>query len=181
MGSKTNLQPGLPVPGTGVTAEYTYKSGKYVWTQTPKKDKPSRQKYAAYKANPTHYMIDDGHAKARAKQQAEYRAQAVKAAKEKADKERRRKDGILGSIWKGNFRNAWENTKESDTAQWVTKHRAGIATFAGYASIGICLATAGVGCAIAGGVALGASYSRTHTITESSAAGAETWEDSQRV
>ncbi|MFF0290204.1 RHS repeat domain-containing protein [Streptomyces sp. NPDC005262] len=141
----------------GMSAGYTYKNGKWVWKQTPKKDKSSRQKYAAYQANPAHYMIDDGHAQARAKQQAAARAQAIKAAKAKADAERRKKDGIWGSIKKGNFGAAWDNAKQSAPAQWIVEHRADIATWAGYASIGVCLFTAGVGCAVVGGIALGAS------------------------
>lgn len=129
----------------GVTAEYTYKSGKYVWTQTPKKDKPSRQKYAAYQANPTHYMIDDGHAKARAKQHAADRAQAIKAAKAKADAERRKKDGIFGNIMKGNFGAAWDNTKSSAAGQWVGDHWRDVADIAAF---GACFVSLGI-CALA--------------------------------
>jgi len=41
--------------------------------------------------------------------------------------------------------------------RWAVNHRSGINTFAGYAAVGVCAFTAGVGCAVAGGVALAAS------------------------
>ncbi|WEH30587.1 RHS repeat-associated core domain-containing protein [Streptomyces sp. AM 3-1-1] len=98
----------------GMTAGYTKKNGKWVWNQTPKKDKASQKKYAAYKASPSTYKVFHYDAKkaAAAKAQAKKRAEKRKAEeKRKADVERRKKNGIFGSIMKGNWNDAWENTK----------------------------------------------------------------------
>ncbi|MFB7917372.1 RHS repeat domain-containing protein [Streptomyces sp. NPDC056061] len=99
----------------GMSAGYVYKNGKWVWKQTPLKDKSSRKKYAAYRANPSHYLIDDGYARKRASQAAASRkkvdAQLAAQAKKKADQERRKKDGIWGNIKKGNWGAAWSQTK----------------------------------------------------------------------
>ncbi|MFD9219523.1 RHS repeat domain-containing protein [Streptomyces sp. NPDC060064] len=94
----------------GMSAGYTYKNGKWVWHQTPKKDQESQRRYRAYRASPSHYLIDDAEAKQRAQQVAVARAQAIARAKAKAEAERRKKDGIFGSIMKGNFSAAWDNT-----------------------------------------------------------------------
>jgi hypothetical protein len=93
-----------------MTAGYTYKSGKWIWNQTPKKDLQSQARYKAYRANPAHYKVYHYDAKkvATAKAQAAQRAADRKA---KADvAEQRKKDGILGNIMKGNFSAAWDNT-----------------------------------------------------------------------
>ncbi|MFJ5092164.1 RHS repeat domain-containing protein [Streptomyces sp. NPDC088674] len=98
----------------GMTAGYTKKNGKWVWNQTPMKDKASQKKYAAYKASPSTYKVFHYDAKkaAAAKAQAKKRAEKRKAEeKRKADVERRKKNGIFGSIMKGNWNDAWENTK----------------------------------------------------------------------
>lgn len=106
----TGLRPDGPVGGNsynderwandrGMTAGYTKKSGKWVWKQAPKKDAESQRRYRAYRANPSHYMIDDKHAKARAASAAKLRAQAAEKAKI-AEAKRRKTEGILGSIAK---------------------------------------------------------------------------------
>ncbi|MFF9347723.1 RHS repeat-associated core domain-containing protein [Streptomyces sp. NPDC014734] len=98
----------------GMSAGYVYKNGKWVWNQTPLKDKESRKKYAAYRANPSHYLIDDSYARKRTAQAAASRkkvdAQLAAQAK-KAQEERRKKDGIWGNIKKGNWGAAWGQTK----------------------------------------------------------------------
>ncbi|MEV8320430.1 RHS repeat-associated core domain-containing protein [Streptomyces sp. NPDC059900] len=89
----------------GMYAGYNYRNGKWVWKQTPRKGKVFRQRYTAYRANPSHYMIDDKYARAevrasaiaRAKAQAKARAEA----KRKAEAQRRKKDGIFGKIARG--------------------------------------------------------------------------------
>ncbi|WJV45584.1 RHS repeat-associated core domain-containing protein [Streptomyces flavofungini] len=100
----------------GMYAGYKYKgNGKWVWKQTPRKGKIFRQRYRAYRANPSHYLIDDSHARARqsainrAKWQAQ--ARAAEAARKRAEAQRRKKDGILGNIKEGNFGTAWKQTK----------------------------------------------------------------------
>jgi len=74
----------------GMKRRLRLQDGKWVWGQSPKKDSASRQKYAAYQANPTHYMIDDGYAAARARQQGRRRRQKSKAqAAARAQEDRR--------------------------------------------------------------------------------------------
>ncbi|CAL9627360.1 hypothetical protein SUDANB70_06031 [Streptomyces sp. enrichment culture] len=111
----TGLRPDGPVGGhsmnderwandRGMTAGYTKKGSKWVWKQTPKKDKASQKKYKAYRANPAHYLIDDNRARKRDAKAAAHRDQinAVKAqAKKRADAERRKKDDIRSSTAKG--------------------------------------------------------------------------------
>ncbi|GHF95065.1 hypothetical protein [Streptomyces thermodiastaticus] len=94
---------------------YTLKNGHWVWHQTPLKDKESRQKYAAYRANPSTYKVYHYNAKAAARA----KAQAIARAAAKAEAERRKKDGILGNIMKGHFNDAWKNAKDTVT----DKHR----------------------------------------------------------
>ncbi|MDX3772429.1 MULTISPECIES: RHS repeat-associated core domain-containing protein, partial [unclassified Streptomyces] len=94
----------------GMNAGYTYRSGKWVWHQTPKSWFDPR--YQAYRANPSTYHVYHYNAKQVAADKAQAGARADKA-KADADKERRRKDGILGSVKQGNWKNAWENTKEA--------------------------------------------------------------------
>ncbi|ROQ72560.1 RHS repeat-associated protein [Streptomyces sp. CEV 2-1] len=88
----------------GMNAGYTYKSGKWVWHQTPKSWFSPR--YQAYRANPSGYKVY--HYNAKAANAAKVKAQA--AAKARADAERRKKDGIWGNIKKGNFHAAWDNS-----------------------------------------------------------------------
>lgn len=96
----------------GMNAGYVFKNGKWVWQQTPLKDKSSRKKYAAYKANPTHYMIDDGYARKRAAKATAQRTAYLKAqANKRAEAARRKKDGIWGNIKNGNWGAAWNQTK----------------------------------------------------------------------
>ncbi|MFJ2769207.1 hypothetical protein [Streptomyces sp. NPDC087300] len=91
----------------GMYAGYHNRNGKWVWKQTPRKGKIFRQRYTAYRANPSHYLIDDSHARARAQQRAAARAQwqaqarARAAAEKRAQAERRKKDGIFGKITRG--------------------------------------------------------------------------------
>ncbi|WP_139134532.1 hypothetical protein [Streptomyces sp. TP-A0874] len=126
-----------------MTAGYVYKNGKWVWTQTPLKDKASQKKYAAYRANPAHYLIDDGYAKARERQSAAARAQA-QAQAAKRDAERRKQDGILGNIKKGNWGDAWHNTKVG-VKDWASDWR-------NWADV-LVLGTCAVGAVASGGAA----------------------------
>ncbi|MFF9509478.1 RHS repeat-associated core domain-containing protein [Streptomyces sp. NPDC014724] len=87
----------------GMNAGYTLKGSKWVWHQTPKKDPESQKRYRAYRANPTTYKVHHYDAKA----VAAAKAKAQAAARAKADAERRKKDGILGRILKGNYEAAW--------------------------------------------------------------------------
>ncbi|MFI1936631.1 RHS repeat-associated core domain-containing protein [Streptomyces purpureus] len=115
------LRPDGPVGGNGVadyfwakergmSAGYTYKSGRWIWHQTPRKDADSQKRYRAYRANPSHYKVYHYNAQA----VAAAKAQAVKRAKERAaraEAERRKKEnGILASIAKGNFKDAFDNS-----------------------------------------------------------------------
>ncbi|GHA65093.1 RHS repeat domain-containing protein [Streptomyces termitum] len=113
----TGLRPDGPVGGNGVsdsywasergmTAGYTYKSGKWIWHQTPKKDAASRAKYRAYRADPANYRVYHYDAKkvAQAKKAADDRKrqrEADAAAKAKADAERRKKDSFFGKVMGG--------------------------------------------------------------------------------
>lgn len=81
----------------GGNSGYTYKSGKWVWHFTPKSWFDPR--YQAYRANPSTYKVFHYDAKAAAAA----RAKAEAAARARAQAERRRKDGILVSILKGDL------------------------------------------------------------------------------
>ncbi|GHF94849.1 hypothetical protein [Streptomyces thermodiastaticus] len=95
----------------GMSVGCTLKNGHWVWQQTPLKDKESRKKYAAYRANPSTCKVYHYNAKAAARAKAQALARA-KERKAKADKERRKKEGIFGSLVKGHLSDAWLNTKE---------------------------------------------------------------------
>ncbi|MFD7959325.1 RHS repeat domain-containing protein [Streptomyces zaomyceticus] len=101
----------------GMTAGYTYKNGNWIWHQTPKKDAESQRRYKAYRANPSHYKVYhyDARAVAAAKAQAKKRADERRAA------EQRKRDGIWGSIKKGNFGAAWDNTVDEAQSIWDDK------------------------------------------------------------
>ncbi|WP_405938263.1 RHS repeat-associated core domain-containing protein [Streptomyces sp. NBC_00726] len=105
----------------GMDAGYTYEGGKWNWKQTPKKDKESRKRYAAYQASPTHYLIDDSAARKRATQAAAARQKALAEKANKEAAEQRKKDGVLGNLFKGNFSAAWDNAK-SDAHAYVDAH-----------------------------------------------------------
>ncbi|WP_079185581.1 RHS repeat-associated core domain-containing protein [Streptomyces sp. NBRC 110465] len=145
----------------GMDAGYTYDNGKWNWKQTPRKDPVSQKKYASYQANPTTYLISDGAAQQRATQQRAARQKALDEAKAKAEREQRKKDGVWGSLMKGNFSNAWDNTKDnvgnawgsirdSGFGQWVGDHWRGLAQIGAFA---VCVA-ASAGLCFAAGVAL---------------------------
>ncbi|MEE1797564.1 RHS repeat protein [Streptomyces sp. JV176] len=130
----TGLRPDGPAGGAsyndeywadqrGMTAGYTLgKNGKWTWKQTPKKDKASKKKYAAYKANPSTYKVpyyNPNTTKAKAKSNTKTNAAAQAQAKKRADElnkkreaERRQKNSILGNIKKGNLKAAWGQIKE---------------------------------------------------------------------
>ncbi len=112
----------------GMSVGYTLKNGHWVWHQTPLKDKESRKRYAAYRANPSTYKVYHYNALevARAKAQAEAKRKA-------ADLLRRREEAVraqiesgqgfrlpkgqsspLGEILKGNFGKAWDLLKNGD-------------------------------------------------------------------
>ncbi|WP_326693740.1 RHS repeat domain-containing protein [Streptomyces sp. NBC_01766] len=149
----------------GMNAGYTYKNGKWVWNQTPKKDKASQKKYAAYRANPAHYMIDDGNAKAqqrkyaaesRKAEAARQKAQAIKRENQRkaAQAAQRKKDGIFGSIMKGNWGAAWTNAKNTGAAQWVGNHWDDIKNYSAIVGFGVCIvASAGTCIAVGAGIA----------------------------
>ncbi|MFF7205328.1 RHS repeat domain-containing protein [Streptomyces sp. NPDC008141] len=84
----------------GMTAGYTLKNGKWVWHQSPKKDRLSQQRYRAYRANTSHYLIDDAHARARADYVAKLRAQAARD-RAKKEAERRKRDTLLQKVKDG--------------------------------------------------------------------------------
>ncbi|MGQ4397799.1 RHS repeat domain-containing protein [Streptomyces violaceoruber] len=95
-------------------------------------------------------------AAARAKAQAEARRKA-------AEVEKRKKNGIFGSIMKGNFKDAWENTKDKVTDKhWLIDKGVGIVAASGTA-LCIVLAPCTVGVFVVGAAAvfvggLGAHY-----------------------
>ncbi|WP_116427219.1 RHS repeat-associated core domain-containing protein [Streptomyces spongiicola] len=92
----------------GMRVGYTQRNGRYVWGYHPMKDTASQHRYRAYQANVKAYEAAKASraAAARAKAQAIARAKAAKA---KADAERRKKDGIWGSIT-GGLNKVWDNT-----------------------------------------------------------------------
>ncbi|ATL32942.1 hypothetical protein KY5_7924c [Streptomyces formicae] len=139
----------------GMYAGYHYRNGRWVWKQTPRKGKVFRQRYTAYRSNPSHYLIDDRYAAerarasyiARAKAQAKARAEA----KRKAEAERRKKDGIFGNIRKGNFGAAWDNATDKmdntvGSVDWW-KHKGVDIGVGAVATIGtsVCIATVACG------------------------------------
>ncbi|MFJ1917416.1 RHS repeat domain-containing protein [Streptomyces sp. NPDC088147] len=147
----------------GMTAGYTLgKNGKWVWKQTPKKDKTSQKKYAAYKANPSTYKVSyynpstsgaKSNAKARAAAQAKSKAaaqaQADKVAREKADAERREQDSIFGSISRGIDSAVSKMTSNRFLTQ--TAANIGIGIVAGLTAVAACAGTAGLGCVVIAG------------------------------
>ncbi|MFD9219525.1 hypothetical protein ACFWDI_05730 [Streptomyces sp. NPDC060064] len=133
-----------------MSAGDTYKNGKWVWHQTSKKDQESQRRYRAYRASPSHYLIDDAEAKQRAQQVAVARAQAIARAKAEAEAERRKRDGIWGSIKKGNFSAAWDNTVDE-----VWDERLGNSDWRNHKGVDIAI----------GAVAAIGSASRRHTIS----------------
>ncbi|MFH8484004.1 RHS repeat domain-containing protein [Streptomyces longisporoflavus] len=138
----------------GMYAGYNYRNGRWVWKQTPRKGKVFRQRYTAYRANPSHYLIDDKYARAelrasavaRAKAQAKARAEA----RRKAEAERRKKDGIFGNIRKGNWGAAWDNAADKvdntvgSTDWW--KHKGVDVGVGALATIGTAACIASVAC-----------------------------------
>ncbi|MFC5767408.1 RHS repeat-associated core domain-containing protein [Actinacidiphila bryophytorum] len=146
----------------GMSAGWHYKNGRWVWGQTPKKDKASRKKYAHYRANPTHYMIDDKYAKARAKQI----AKEVAAIKAQAKKRREQEaiDQALAMMHKEDPVGDFVSGAAKSGAKWVKDHpqemvHFGINVGAGFAAgliaAGVCAGTAGVACAVYAGVGIG--------------------------
>jgi hypothetical protein len=103
----------------GMKAGYTKKNGKWVWKQTPLKDKSSKKKYSAYRANPSTYKVYHYNAKAVAKAKAEAEAQAAKRAKA-ADEQRRKVDGISSQI-KNGIAARWDSVTNAVTSKdWWT-------------------------------------------------------------
>ncbi|MFI0823817.1 RHS repeat domain-containing protein [Streptomyces roseolus] len=122
----TGLRPDGPVGGNGVadyywaqergmtTGYYTQKSGRYVWNQSPRKDRESQKKYRAYRADPANYKVFHWDAKKDAKarkaadaRKAKREAEAAQAAAEAQKK----KNGILDNIMEGNWSAAWDQSK----------------------------------------------------------------------
>jgi hypothetical protein len=145
-----------------MNAGYVYKSGKWVWQQSPKKDTTSRQKYAAYQANPTHYMIDDSYAQARKATEVEtaarIKAQAAaraRAAAKAAEAQQRKHNGILGSI-KSGLSSAWHGAVSGTKAagDWIDDNWNGIKTGLTVVGFGACvIASAGACLAVSVGIA----------------------------
>ncbi|WP_436846522.1 RHS repeat domain-containing protein [Streptomyces massasporeus] len=152
----------------GMTAGWTKKNGKWVWKQTPKKDTASRKKYAAYRANPTTYKVYYYNAKAAARMeqaQARSKAQAIARAKA-AEADRRKKDGIFGSIMKGNWGAAWDNTVDAFVNP--QDHWRGWLETGAFV---VCVASLGA-CVIASAVVVGAKYAADYHEQGSEVAGA---------
>lgn len=155
----TGLRP-APVAGTndveefywarnrGMRVGYTERNGRYVWGYHPMKDSASQYRYRTYQAFVKTTTL--------AKQAAAAKAQAAARAKAEADRkaqaERRKKDSIWGSI-KGGLGNAWRNHKEQIIHRSIS---IGVGFGAGLAAVAICAGTAGVGCVIIAGAAVGA-------------------------
>jgi RHS repeat-associated protein len=146
----------------GMNAGWHYRNGRWVWGQSPKKDKSSRKKYAHYRANPAHYMIDDKYAKARAKQIAKEVA-AIKAQAKKRQ-EQAMIDQVLAKMHKDDPLGDFVGNAASSGADWVKDHHEAVVHFginvgAGFAAsliaAGVCAGTAGVGCAVYAGVGIG--------------------------
>ncbi|MFE7414817.1 RHS repeat-associated core domain-containing protein [Streptomyces laurentii] len=145
------LRPDGPVGGNGVAdyywandrgmdAGYKYNSGKWTWYQTPKKDSASQAKYKAYKANPTVYkMYSVKHKK-------------TQAPKTWIIKKQPKKESFWGKV--GNF---WDEQKESLSRYQVHRFiNVGVGLGAGLAAAAICAGTAGIGCVLIAGAAVGA-------------------------
>ncbi|WP_309228132.1 RHS repeat domain-containing protein [Streptomyces lunaelactis] len=116
----------------GMTAGYKYKSGKWVWNQTPKRDRESQRRYRSYRANSSNYKVYhyDAQAVARAKAQAVARAKAraAKAAQQRlmAEIEKQLNEqgqgyrlprdakSPLGELLKGNGSSAWDLLTHGD-------------------------------------------------------------------
>ncbi|MER5982259.1 hypothetical protein [Streptomyces sp. NPDC001787] len=185
----TGLRPDGPAGGNsynderwandrGMTAGYTNKNGKWAWNQKPKKDPTSQKKYAAYKANPSHYMIDDKYAEEYA-DWAKDQAEKAEAERKRADAERRKEDGVIGSIMKGNWSNAASKFKETGAVRWIAGNADTIKTVVGIgaltacvvASAGVCLAAggvviaAGIGVDAASGAEMGSEYWQATAVT----------------
>ncbi|MET9914305.1 RHS repeat-associated core domain-containing protein [Streptomyces sp. NPDC006476] len=112
---------------------------------TPNNTKSYAKRYAKqYKADvyaASHYNANA--AAARAKMEAKLKAQAIAQAKAKAEAERRKKDGIFGSIMKGHFSDAWQNTKDKVTDKhWLIDKGVGILAATGTA---VCIASVACG------------------------------------
>ncbi|MEV6395909.1 RHS repeat-associated core domain-containing protein [Streptomyces sp. NPDC051907] len=141
----------------GMDAGYTYKSGKWVWRQTPKKDPESQFLYAAYRQNTTGYLNNDYYAGQRAQKAAQLRAQAKKKADQARAEAQRKRDGILGSIKKGNWGAAWSNTVDDvweerigNSSWWKHKGVDFGVTMGVAALVGVCLVSACLGLAVVG-------------------------------
>lgn len=138
----------------GMTAGYTYKSGTWIWHQSPRKDYDSQLRYRAYRANPAHYKVYHYNAK----EVAEAKAQAARRAaqqKERAEaRERAKRNGIFGSVMKGNFNDAWEGVKgtAADKHFWIDKGLTFLAAAGTFACI--MSAVCGAGLFIVGAAAL---------------------------
>ncbi|WP_019885713.1 RHS repeat-associated core domain-containing protein [Streptomyces purpureus] len=168
------LRPDGPVGGNGVadyfwakergmSAGYTYKSGRWIWHQTPRKDADSQKRYRAYRANPSHYKVYHYNAKA----VAAAKAQAVKRAKERAarlDAERRKKEGVLGGI-KRSVGNAWGGLKGSGVGQWVGDHWSEIKDGATLLGFAVCVVASAGTCIVAGAAIAVAKFSGDWALT----------------
>ncbi|MFJ7995639.1 RHS repeat domain-containing protein [Streptomyces sp. NPDC096310] len=121
---------------------YINKSGKAISTSGYKSPQQAKAQAAANAA-----VQAQAAAQARAKAAAQ--AQAAKAARQKAEAERRKKDGIFGSI----------NRRINSTVSKVTSNRfltqtaanIGVGTLAGLAAVAACAGTAGLGCVVIAG------------------------------
>nr|WSX50858.1 RHS repeat protein [Streptomyces sp. NBC_00974] len=126
----TGLRPDGPSGGGGAadyfwaqdrgltTGSYTNRNGQYIWNQSPRKDYDSQARYRAYRASPATYKV---YSYSEAKAQAAKRATQQKERSEA--RERVKKNGIFGSIMKGNFKDAWEGVREKaeDPHFWIDK------------------------------------------------------------
>ncbi|MEU5823274.1 RHS repeat-associated core domain-containing protein [Streptomyces sp. NPDC047803] len=147
----------------GGNSGYTYKSGKWVWHFTPKSWFDPR--YQAYRANPSTYKVFHYNAAeaAAAKKQAE--ANRI-AREEKAAQERRKQNSLWGKIKSG-----------VSAHKGLIVHRAisiGVGVVAGVGVAAMCAGTAGLGCAILAGAAVGALVGTPAHLAADKAMGHET-------
>ncbi|MGW5396407.1 RHS repeat domain-containing protein [Streptomyces sp. NPDC003952] len=129
----------------GMTAGYTYKSGTWIWNQSPRKDYDSQLRYRAYRASPAHYKVYH------------YDAKAVAAAKAKAAERAK-------PSW-------WDRNKGRVIHRAIS---IGVGFGAGLAAVAICAGTAGIGCAIIAGAAVAALVGTPAHLVADKAMGHET-------
>ncbi|MCM1964802.1 RHS repeat-associated core domain-containing protein [Streptomyces sp. G1] len=157
----TGLRPDGPAGGAsynderwaserGMTAGYTYKSGNWIWSQSPRKDTESQRRYSSYRASPAHYKVYH------------YDKKDVADRKAKAES---KKDGFWRTI-KGGIGKAAGGIGHHFSTHWRDYANAALIV-GGFLAGAACGAT--VVCGLAVGVAVGAA---TYTVSN---AGTKNW------